>query len=58
MERLYGKPFDSGSQVQRWKVKGLLVGFRKPRKDVVLAPAARENGGFSRVSVAGEGVEA
>ena len=39
MERLYGKPADNRGQVQRWRVKGLLVAFRKPRKHGVLAPA-------------------
>jgi len=39
MERLYGKPADIRGQVQRWKVKGLVVAFRKPRKHAVLTPA-------------------
>jgi hypothetical protein len=38
MERLYGKPADSRGQVRRWKVKGLLLVFRRSRKHAVLAP--------------------
>ena len=50
MERLYGKSLDMSGQVRRWKVRGLAVGFRKPRKDAVLAPAVRENRAVTRLS--------
>ena len=55
MERPYGKPTDIRGQVHRWKVKGLLVAFWKPRKVAVLAPAGPLNRGFSRLSVGVEG---
>ena len=55
MERLYGKPCDARGQVQRWKVQGLTVAFRKPRRVAVLAPAGPLNRGFSRLSVGVEG---
>ena len=58
MERLYGKPLDCGGQVQRWRVKGLVVGFRKPRRMAILAPAVGENRGFSRLSVTARGTSA
>jgi hypothetical protein len=55
MERLYGKPFDTRGQVQRWKVEGLTVAFRKPRKTAAITPAGRLNRGFSKRSPSGEG---
>jgi hypothetical protein len=56
MERLYGQPFDTRGQVQRWKVKSLVVGFRKLRRQAILSPAARKNRGFSKLSLAGKGL--
>jgi len=55
MERLYGKPCDAHGQVQRWRIKGLTVTFRKPRRVAVLAPAGPLNRGFSKLSVGVEG---
>jgi hypothetical protein len=55
VERLYGKPCDADGQVKRWRIKGLTVTFRKPRRVAVLAPAGPLNRGFSKLSVGVEG---
>ena len=56
MKRLYGEPFDTRGQVQRWKVEGLPVTFRKPHRYAVLVPAGALNRAFSKPSAATRGL--
>lgn len=56
MKRLYGEPFDARGQVQRWKVEGLPVTFRKPHRYAVLVPAGALNRGLSKLSAATRGL--
>jgi hypothetical protein len=51
MERLYGPSLDSRGQVKRWKVEGLIVGFRKPPKSAFLAPERPLSPGVSKLSL-------
>ena len=55
MERLYGKPTHNRGQVQRWRVNGLLVTFRKPRQRTVSCSSRASQAGLSKLSVGVKG---
>jgi hypothetical protein len=53
MQRLYGKPFDTRGQVQRWKVEGLTIAFRKPRQNGIPCSKKASQVALSKLSLAG-----
>jgi hypothetical protein len=55
MDRLYGKPIDSRGQVHRWRVKGLTLAFRKPRRDAISCSSKASQAASSKLSVGFKG---